>query len=367
MALFFSSLMDNMHVISTVVGVGGVVVFLLFSYYGKGLRRLLRCRRRRPPVLRGVSVSTQPAIALKKAVDHIARGEIATLGELLHFFRGRNNEKVIRLDNDFHAYLQRIFGAVSPEAKIFFEFGCGRAREMLRQFYRCAEGAARLEKERATPFSADDAEHVRLLRELWRAAGKSSAQFAQRSEEWGELGFQGTDPATDLRGGGVLALRQFLHFAQTHADDFREMMAFNKETLAAGEHSWYLLAVVSIQFTAQLLLQQDHKIYLPQLEVLYDTIKVGRDGGESDEDSTRCVGVLRPAVLERRGGGKEGGCGELTAPAVWGEESDFEAGFHALHHQLLLHFKRCWHRDLPHVMEYGNYVPTVFQSFFVPE
>lgn len=39
----------------------------------------------------------------------------------------------------------------------------------------------------------------------------------RRGPHWQALGFQGDDPATDLRGAGVLGLLQLLHFAVTAA------------------------------------------------------------------------------------------------------------------------------------------------------
>ncbi|KEG12467.1 engulfment and cell motility ELM family protein [Trypanosoma grayi] len=349
-------------ILAAVIGAGGIVVFL----YCMSRRRGPSSRRRRcPPVLRGINAGERPELATKLAIDHIAKGEIATLGELLGFFRGKDAKRV-RIEETLLKFLRHHYPAeAAPSAGTPVKYsGNVRARRMLQQLRHCAEQAARLEEERATPFDATNPDHARMLQELWAAAGKSSETFApHNNSEWGDLGFQGRDPTTDLRGGGVLALRQLLHFAQTHNSDFLEMMAFNKKILAAGEHCWYLLAVVSIQFTAQLLLQQDHKFYLPQLEVLYDTVK---SGGENDDEAGRHVGDMRAAVLERRSSSCKGG-DDKSADDAWEQESDFEAGFFTLHHQLLLHFKTCWHRDLPHVMEYGNYMPAVFQSFFLPD
>lgn len=367
MASFFSTfLSERLILTSFIVGVGGVCLFLHFAYRRMFFRRLFRHLRSSSPVLHDIVASAQPEVALRKAIDHISRGDITTLGGLVCFFRGSNNEKAIRLDSTFHSYLRcwldskvSSFSGASPELR-----GDARTCEMLRQLCRCAEQATRLEEERTTPFDAGNPEHMRLLRGLWEAAGKSPARFSQRSEEWAELGFQGLDPATDLRGGGVLALRQFVDFAHRHNNEFREMMAFNKKTLAAGKQSWYPIALVSIQLTAHLLLQQNYKFYLPQLEVLYDTVEA-----DCDRSVGRHVGSLHPAVLRRRGNHKKTMCGfsKENSDVVWKEERDFEVGFNTLHHQLLLHFKTNWHRDLPNVMQYANYSTTVFRTFFVQD
>ena len=68
----------------------------------------------------------------------------------------------------------------------------------------------------STPFDDGNEEHVALLQELWVAAGLGSGEsFASISPVWQRLGFQGDDPMTDLRGAGLLGLRQLLHFVQS--------------------------------------------------------------------------------------------------------------------------------------------------------
>ncbi|RNF07821.1 engulfment and cell motility ELM family protein [Trypanosoma rangeli] len=370
-----SFLRDPVFLLTAAVGLTGVVFFAYYWYEGRtfGKRWPFPRRVRRPPVLRGVTASQRPEIATKEAIGLVARGEIATLGGLVYFFRGSGNEKEILLDPTLQAYLQRLLAPGVLAEAVPPGIQNAHVQELLHQLCHCCEQAARLEKERATAFDATNSGHMQLLRELWEAAGKSPADFSHRSEAWVEFGFQGLDPATDFRGGGVLALRQFLHFAQTHNDDFKAMMAFNRRILAAGEETWYLFAVVSIQFTAQLLLQKDHAFYLPQLEVLYDTLKGGAGKDKCEGGAKHHLGSARAEVLELRGGGSDKSQNhskndrDAAAHKPWTGVRDFEEGFHTLHHQLLLHFKRCWHRDLPHVMEYNNYMPSVFQSFFVPD
>jgi hypothetical protein len=41
---------------------------------------------------------------------------------------------------------------------------------------------------------------------------------ARVTSQWGEIGFQGTDPATDFRGMGCLGLDCLLYFAENHTD-----------------------------------------------------------------------------------------------------------------------------------------------------
>lgn len=67
-------------------------------------------------------------------------------------------------------------------------------------------------------FSHDNIEHETLLQRLW-AALYPDRPFKPKSSKWKRAGFQGPDPATDFRGGGELALRCMLYFAEAYGDD----------------------------------------------------------------------------------------------------------------------------------------------------
>lgn len=55
-------------------------------------------------------------------------------------------------------------------------------------------------------------DHAQQLVDLWSLAFPCDEQ---RSERWSELGFQGKDPASDLRGAGLLSLRHLNSFLST--------------------------------------------------------------------------------------------------------------------------------------------------------
>lgn len=63
-------------------------------------------------------------------------------------------------------------------------------------------------------FSHED--DMGMLDELWsslKPGEELQGGNPRRSQSWGEIGFQGVDPATDFRGGGLLALENLLYFA----------------------------------------------------------------------------------------------------------------------------------------------------------
>lgn len=69
---------------------------------------------------------------------------------------------------------------------------------------------------RAESFNEHSDEHMELLRQLWVALGAGGgdlAEFDRISEHWPTVGFQQKDPTSDLRGFGVLGLRNLVFFA----------------------------------------------------------------------------------------------------------------------------------------------------------
>ena len=174
------------------------------------------------------------------------------------------------------------------------------------------------EVRRGKAFDESCEDDVGLLKALWAAQFGPSVPFERTSPKWNDaFGFQGLDPQTDFRGGGLLALEQFVYFAQNHPTVLREMATYNQKVIASGGASWFLTAVVSIQFTVELLASA-HTFRGPQLRVLYTL--------ERGEDAT--------------------------------------AGLHRLHSMLLLFFFEMWKKDQPHVMEYTMYIPKVYAAFF---
>lgn len=64
-------------------------------------------------------------------------------------------------------------------------------------------------------FADSNPKHLALLEDLWTNLRPNIQRKGGRmTSEWGEVGFQGKDPATDFRGMGMLGLTQLVYFAQ---------------------------------------------------------------------------------------------------------------------------------------------------------
>uniref|UniRef100_A0A2N9GD60 ELMO domain-containing protein n=1 Tax=Fagus sylvatica TaxID=28930 RepID=A0A2N9GD60_FAGSY len=77
---------------------------------------------------------------------------------------------------------------------------------------RCKNLRERLE----VPFDGSRVEHQDALKQLWRLAYPDRELPSLKSELWKEMGWQGSDPSTDFRGGGFISLENLIFFAQRY-------------------------------------------------------------------------------------------------------------------------------------------------------
>ncbi|KAH7491598.1 hypothetical protein KRP22_002935 [Phytophthora ramorum] len=70
----------------------------------------------------------------------------------------------------------------------------------------------------ATAFDAHNDVVVGVLQTIYKKITKSSRDVLLIGRHWEDIGFQGTDPSTDLRGCGVLSLLQILYLVESYPD-----------------------------------------------------------------------------------------------------------------------------------------------------
>ena len=176
----------------------------------------------------------------------------------------------------------------------------------------------------ATTYDAEDASHVRKLKDLWAAAFPSEP-YALPSQRWKDLGFQGTDPRTDLRGAGYLGLVQLHALITQHGAG---MLGLEEDL--PPELSQLPLAIASINCTAMLL---SHLQLAPKLATAF--VQGGRIlcsdetlqaflalGWEGEDAAAAADGGAEHAAAVRR----------------------LEYVLQALHVRLALHLGRVWRR-----------------------
>lgn len=98
------------------------------------------------------------------------------------------------------------------------------------------------------PFDENSEDHMRLLTNLWKHEFPN-ARFEIPSERWKDVGFQGRDPRTDLRGAGIIGLQHLQHVVLTQRPALEAMHSRGAHTPIRE----FPLSIASINVTAMLL------------------------------------------------------------------------------------------------------------------
>ena len=138
-----------------------------------------------------------------------------------------------------------------------------------------------------TSYDAEQPQHVRALKDTWVAAFPSEA-FELPSARWKDLGFQGVDPRTDLRGAGHVGL---LHLRDLLTQQDAGLLGLEADL--PPDLFNLPLAIASINCSAMLLsyLQLAPKLacsFMPggrvecSTDVLHAFLSLGWEGSEDD-------------------------------------------------------------------------------------
>ncbi|MQL71735.1 hypothetical protein Taro_004053 [Colocasia esculenta] len=97
------------------------------------------------------------------------------------------------------------------------------------------------------PFDGSRVDHQDALRELWRLAYPGRELPPLKSELWKEMGWQGTDPSTDFRGGGYISLENLIFFANKYPESFQKLLHKQDGERAEWEYP-FAVAGINISF-----------------------------------------------------------------------------------------------------------------------
>ncbi|KAF5202709.1 Elmo domain-containing protein a [Thalictrum thalictroides] len=81
-----------------------------------------------------------------------------------------------------------------------------------------------LQQRLEVPFDGNHVEHQDALTQLWRLAYPGRKPPPIKSELWKEMGWQGSDPSTDFRGGGLVSLENLIYFGKTYPVSFQRLL-----------------------------------------------------------------------------------------------------------------------------------------------
>ncbi|KAF3322602.1 ELMO domain-containing protein A [Carex littledalei] len=109
------------------------------------------------------------------------------------------------------------------------------------------ERLSTLKERLEVPFDGSRVDHQDALRQLWRLAFPDTTIPPLKSEAWKEMGWQGTDPSTDFRGGGFISLENLIYFAQNYPESFQKLLLKQEGMRAEWEYP-FAVAGINISF-----------------------------------------------------------------------------------------------------------------------
>lgn len=147
------------------------------------------------------------------------------------------------LNVDLDAALQEIIHIKSITVEVHPQFE-PILRTCLSQICGYNELFTEIETIRKTPYNSENAEHEKMLIELWEDLMPGVPLESRYTRQWGEIGFQGEDPMTDFRGMGMLGLHNLVFFTKQHSSTARQVL-FHSLHPQYG----YSFAIVGINIT----------------------------------------------------------------------------------------------------------------------
>lgn len=105
-----------------------------------------------------------------------------------------------------------------------------------------------LQRRLQVPFDGSLVEHQDALKQLWRLAYPDRDVPPLKSELWKEMGWQGSDPSTDFRGGGYISLENLIFFAKMYPDAFQNLLHKRDGIRAEWEYP-FAVAGINVSFT----------------------------------------------------------------------------------------------------------------------
>lgn len=118
-----------------------------------------------------------------------------------------------------------------------------------------------LKQRLAIPFDGSFSDHQDALRQLWRLSYPDRPLPSLKSELWKEMGWQGSDPSTDFRGGGFISLENLIFFAKTYPESFRNLLHKRNGNRSEWE---YPFAVAGINISFMLVQMLDLQSGMPK-------------------------------------------------------------------------------------------------------
>lgn len=97
------------------------------------------------------------------------------------------------------------------------------------------------------PYDGCSGEHQDALKELWKLSYPDRELPPLKSNLWKEMGWQGSDPSTDFRGGGFISLENLIFFAKNYPNSFQKLLLKQEGKRSEWEYP-FAVAGVNLSF-----------------------------------------------------------------------------------------------------------------------
>ena len=186
-------------------------------------------------------------ISLKEKIQRIEQ-LILNSKQLKHVLSNNDN-------NSTCMYISNEYKSATDLAKVIVErkkFKTTAAQDQLRivlvHLLRVNASINILRSTVAERYDTENDSHEKLLERLWSLFKPNEKRAGGRiTKEWQEIGFQGSDPATDFRAMGILGLKNLVYLGEAH-----QQQAIKALTDASHPQYWYPFAIAGINFTKTL-------------------------------------------------------------------------------------------------------------------
>jgi len=187
-----------------------------------------------------------------------------------------------------------------------------------------------LERARSTPYNRENPKHEELLWKMWDMWMGGTRRCERMSSEWSMLGFQGYDPATDFRGGGLLSLCNILCLLDS--DHALLNAARTEANPAVAGDKFYLPAVAGINFSV-------------------DALNWCKRGGPNRNADFLFYNIDEAELID---------ISDITSDTVL--NNAVLRAFDKLYGKLYAHYHQAWTKDKPHVMSFNQYKKDLFEA-----
>lgn len=130
---------------------------------------------------------------------------------------------------------------IVPTEGLFFLTSMPKFLRKIRSYNKVA---SEVEEFRLTTYDEKNSEHENLLYKLWDLLKGDDKLEERHTSRWGEIGFQGKNPATDFRGMGLLSLKNLVYLMEHKRDVGLKIFG-----LSNHPNYGFSFAIVGIDFT----------------------------------------------------------------------------------------------------------------------